>query len=391
MSIFTGLTGLEVIDLSNNRLTAPLPDKVFSGLSNLRALYLDRNADDPMVMTVSLATDGASGVKAVMPTGAPFTMLLPVNVAEGSIPGGNEIMISTGATESGVYQVTSNTRTVQNPAVTIASLPALPPSHIGYELRDSGEQPPTITDTDLPAFSITDAWGNEPDSDVSGSGGGYIEFTITLSGTLAEDARVSYATSVESGQTATSGEDFSTTRGSKLFLAGTTRKTFKVYLHEDISVEDPETFTVTLSDPTPNTRLDENSKSAVGYILDPVAVPRLIIDDASVEEGSGPIDFNITLSRPSMHDSMVQYTTSVEGGQTATPGTDFEAVTGTATIAAWTTTTTISIPVEDDDEEEPDETFTVTLSDPSRMGLPRRVSDPYPSDPPSAPSWTMTA
>ena len=219
VSIFTGLPGLEVIDLSNNRLSAPLPDKVFSGLSNLRALYLDRNADDPMVMTVSLATDGASGVKAVMPTGAPFTMHLPVNVAEGSIPGGNEIMISTGATESGVYQVTSNTRTVQNPAVTIASLPALPASHIGYELRDSGEQPPTITDTDLPAFSITDAWGNEPDSDVSGSGGGYIEFTITLSGTLAEDARVSYATSVESGQTATSGEDFSSTRGSKLFLS----------------------------------------------------------------------------------------------------------------------------------------------------------------------------
>ncbi len=375
----SGLPDLQLIDLSNNRLTT-LPDKIFFGLSNLSALHLDRNAADPMIMTVSLATDEQSRVKAMMPTGAPFTVILPVNVADGSIAdGANALAIPTGAVESQAFPVISNTRTVQDPAVSIASLPALPGSHTGYELRDADadEQPPF--EADLPAFSITAAYGNEGDGEVPGEyelPSGEIEFTITLSRALTEgegDARVSYATSVESGQTATSGEDFAMTRGSKLFVSaiegireGTTKRTFSVRLVDDYVTEGVETFTVTLSDPTPNARLDENRKSAVGYIIEESAVPVLIIDDASGDEGSGTVDFTITMSRPSWYDTMVQYSTSVENGQTATPETDFTTVTGaTATITAHTTTTTVSIPVANDNEEEPQETFTVTLSEPS--------------------------
>ncbi len=369
-SIFSGLPGLQLIDLWNNGLTA-LPDGIFSGLSNLDALYLGRNAVDPMIITVFLATE-PSTVKAVVPAGAPFDIELPVSVAGGSIAGGtNALTVPAGSTESEPFAATADPGTVQDPVVSITSLPPLPGSHLGYELRDAGEQPQAPTIADLPAFSITDAaYGTEvvPGPDGAGEVAGEIEFTISLSYALTEDARVYYATSVEDGQTATSGVDFYATNGSKLFSAGTTSKTISVRLADDDLTEGPETFTVTLSNPTPNARLDENRKSGVGYILDEDARPRLVIDDASGVEGSGMVEFTISLNREFDEEVTVQYSTSVKRGQgqTATPGTDFtEVPASTATIAAGDTTTTVSIPVLDDPHEEKDETFTVTLSNPS--------------------------
>ena len=331
-----------------------------------------------MIMTVSLATyneNNMSYVRAVMPTGAPFNVILPVGVVGNPIAGGaNALFIPTGAVESLPSEVA-----VPDPVVSIASLPGLPGNHTGYVIRDAdAEEQAQFAPAHLPAFSIADAYGSERDVGASGEHDvpyGEIVFTITLSRALTSEeghARVQYYTSVESGQTATAGEDFATTEGWMLFPPGTTEQTFSVPIFHDNPTEEPETFTVTLSDPTPNTRLDENRKSAVGYILDTyeIPIPRLIIGDATAREDSGMIEFTIRANMPVSYESRVQYSTSVENGQTATAGVDFTSVTGeTATIAAGTTSTTVSIAVVNDTEEEPDETFTVTLSDPSSDGL----------------------
>src|SRR5207253_520356 len=65
-------------------------------------------------------------------------------------------------------------------------------------------------------------------------------------------AGVSYSTS--SG-TATAGSDFTSTSGTLSFGDGETTKTFSVPILEDSSFEGPETFTVTLSNPTGGTSI----------------------------------------------------------------------------------------------------------------------------------------
>ena len=358
--IFEGLSALQKIDLSNNSLTE-LPDGIFAGLTNLDALYLDRNSESPMILSVYLETDERSGVKAVAPAGAPFDIAVPVNVANGSLAGGADtITIPTGAVESEYFALTSVLRTPQEPDAQIDTGElqdlGMPSGHIGYRVKIANEQSPI--EEDLPTFSITDAVGDEGDEKV--------EFTITLSKALAQDARVRYATSIKRGQTATSGTDFYRTIGSKLFIAGTTSKTISIRVIDDDEVEPDETFTVRLSDPPLNAKLDDDMKSAVGTILDDDGLPRLSIADASAGEGDGTVDFTVTLSETLTEDVTVQYSTSVASGQTATSGTDFTAVTGsTATITAGAATTTASIPIIDDTDEEGDETFTVTLSAPS--------------------------
>ena len=219
----------------------------------------------------------------------------------------------------------------------------------------------TITDDGPPTLSITDASGDEGDE--------RIYFTIKLSKTHTAYVRVRYSTSVASGQTATSGTDFSATSGSTSIAPGLTTRTISVRVTNDVIAETDETFTVTLSDPSTNALLG-TMKSAVGTILDDDGLPRLSIADASGAEDDErvdeTVDFTVTLSEILMDDVTVNYSTSVASGQTATSGTDFTAATdSTATITAGNTTTGISIPIVDDAVDEIDETFTVTLSDPS--------------------------
>ena len=64
-----------------------LPDGLFSGLSSLTSLKLSDNAADPMPLTVSLEKVAAGQFKAVAPTGAPFDLILPITVENGSIIG----------------------------------------------------------------------------------------------------------------------------------------------------------------------------------------------------------------------------------------------------------------------------------------------------------------
>ena len=74
----SGLPALEALDLRTNRLSA-LPDGILSGLMNLRALYLEGNSADPIVLAVSLELDEHDRVRALVPAGAPFDMVLTLS------------------------------------------------------------------------------------------------------------------------------------------------------------------------------------------------------------------------------------------------------------------------------------------------------------------------
>jgi PKD repeat protein len=95
------------------------------------------------------------------------------------------------------------------------------------------------------------------------------------------------------------------------------------------------------------------------------ALPAFSIDDVSLTEGDGGTRsavFTVTLSRALAQSVSVSYSTS---NDTASSGSDYAASSGSLSFAASTTTRTVSITVNGDTVPEPDETFKVTLSNPS--------------------------
>ena len=87
--------------------------------------------------------------------------------------------------------------------------------------------------------------------------------------------------------------------------------------------------------------------------------PGVSIADARGREADGQLVFDLTLSRAASQAVSVQYATR-DG--TARAGEDYEAGTGTATVAAGQSTAQIVVPLRMDLLSEPDETFVVTLT-----------------------------
>ena len=161
--IFDELTKLTKFSLGRTQLTS-LPDGLLSGLSSLTSLVLFRNAADPLPLTVSLEKVAEGQFKAVVPSGAPFNILLPISVTNGRISGGaTRITITTGSVESEVLTVTRTAGTTAPVTVDIDTLPGLPtdtqhgsPLHSGYTLVKSTDLPLTLTTTPNAAPVFTD-------------------------------------------------------------------------------------------------------------------------------------------------------------------------------------------------------------------------------------------
>ena len=136
-AVFAGLTNLTDLNFHIGQLTT-LPDGLFSGLSSLKKLDLDGNVVSKMPLTVSLKKVTNEQFKAVAPTGAPFDIVLPLTLTNGSVTGGaTSITIAKGSTESGTLTVTRTPGTTAAVTVNIGTLPGLPSGHSGYELVKS--------------------------------------------------------------------------------------------------------------------------------------------------------------------------------------------------------------------------------------------------------------
>ena len=140
--IFDRLTNLTELYLHFNAFTT-LPAGIFDGLTNLTKLYLDENTVDPLPLTVSLEKVAEGQFKAIAPTGAPFALVLPVSVSNGSITGGaTTLMIPKGSVESDSLTVTRIPGITAAVTVNIGDpLPGLPSDHSGYELVKSADLP----------------------------------------------------------------------------------------------------------------------------------------------------------------------------------------------------------------------------------------------------------
>ena len=213
-------------------------------------------------------------------------------------------------------------------------------------------------DDDEPTLSV------EPASAAEGGG---VEFTVKLAPESGRQVTVDWATSVATGDTAVSGTDFTAANGTLTFAAGDEQKTFTVSTTEDLTEEEDETFTLTLSGAV-NAGFagDATTVTATGRIDDDDGLPDLSVAAAAADEGAG-VAFTVSLSEAAAADVTATWTASLATDDTAETGdfTDLSAATGTLTITASQTTATVTVATKEDTTDEEDETFTVTLSSPS--------------------------
>ena len=137
---FAGLLSLATLDLSNNQFSS-LPAGIFDGLTTLTTVNLSGNSVSPLPFSVSLQKVGSDQIKVVVPTGAPFDMMLPISVANGSLSSGVALTIPIGSVESSTQTITRTSGTTAAVTVDIGTIPNLPSLHSGYGLVKSNQQP----------------------------------------------------------------------------------------------------------------------------------------------------------------------------------------------------------------------------------------------------------
>jgi hypothetical protein len=201
---------------------------------------------------------------------------------------------------------------------------------------------------DVPTISITDASVVEGDAaNVS------VSFVVQLS--AASNLAVSVDYSTVDG-TADGDSDYAQASGTISFAPGTTTQTINVQVLPDNIDEPDETFTVELSGATNATVADAQG---VGTIEDDDPVPSISIGDIPEQEDRGVIVFPFTLSQPSSQTVTIDFRTA-DGSARA--GSDYVAVSGTATIPPLSTTGSVIVQLVADSAPELDETFELQLS-----------------------------
>ena len=221
----------------------------------------------------------------------------------------------------------------------------------------------TITDNDSGVqMTVQDASADESN--------GIIGFQITFSETTTESVTFNYSTSIGNSDTAEDADFIAQTNITHTISPGNAG-VVDVSLHDDDLYEGDETFTVTISNPVNASIADA---TAIGTITDDETQPTLEVYETSATEGDD-IVFLVDHAGPLTEDDVTfDYATSIKSDDTAETG-DFTTTNGTGTITAGNTATIITVPTFDDGTNDPnslyegDETFTVTISNPTLAGI----------------------
>ena len=125
----------------------PLPQDTYNELPNPTTLDLTNNPGAPLSISVTLKGVDDGQFKAIVPTGAPFEIALPLTVTNGTIGGGGAIItIPAGGVESETLTVTRTPGTTFAVTANIGGLPRMPAKHRGYTLVKSADLPLIFTE-----------------------------------------------------------------------------------------------------------------------------------------------------------------------------------------------------------------------------------------------------
>ncbi|TGN82610.1 hypothetical protein EOW77_0026365, partial [Bradyrhizobium yuanmingense] len=204
--------------------------------------------------------------------------------------------------------------------------------------------------------------------------GGMATITVVRSGDLQSQATVEYTTNeIGTGGTATAGQDFiqptfngRSNTGQVVFNPGESTKSFTISIVNDQLTEGNETFAVGLQNPGSGSL--GTPRTVLVTIIDNDSPVAISMADAAISVTENTQTATITLLRSGSTNqtATVGFTTS---NGSALAGSDYTASSGTVTFAAGQVTQTITVPILNDATPENDETFTVTLSNPTGATL----------------------
>ena len=207
--------------------------------------------------------------------------------------------------------------------------------------------------------------GFDPTSISVDEDAGVASLTVTRTSGSVGAVTVNY--SAVSG-TASGGSDFAVSAGFLEFADGETTQTLNISILNDTIIEGNEQFTVVLSDATGGASVDTGTATATVTIVDDeVAVPgefNLNLASASIDENDQTGSLTLAVNRDGGSDGIVSVKYTV-AGVTATPGSDYTDTSDTLVFQDGDAAKNIVVPILDDTIFEGNETFTVTLSDPT--------------------------
>lgn len=184
--------------------------------------------------------------------------------------------------------------------------------------------------------------------------GGAATITVALSAPSALPVSVNYATSDNS---ATAGNDYTTTTGVLIFAPGETLKTFIVPIVNDPIQDGAELLNLALSNPVSAT-LGLLPTATLTIIDDDSATVQFGLTNFSANENSGSAMINVTLSRAAAFPVTVDY---VASNGTALAGNDYSATAGTLTFAPGEMSKLFPVAMTNDTLFENSETVNLTL------------------------------
>ncbi|HEX7833738.1 MAG TPA: IPTL-CTERM sorting domain-containing protein, partial [Thermoanaerobaculia bacterium] len=201
---------------------------------------------------------------------------------------------------------------------------------------------------------------NDPSVAEGDAGTTPLTFNVTLDAPATSTVTVDYATSDGS---AIAGSDYASATGTVTFNVGDASEDVVINVTGDTNFEPNETLTLTLSNPSANALISD--PTGTGTIVNDEGVSVISINDVSLNEGNAgttAFTFAVTLSAPPTSTVTVDYATS---NGSASAGSDYTGATGTVTFVAGDSSENVTINVSGDTTFETNETFVVTLSNPS--------------------------
>ena len=225
----------------------------------------------------------------------------------------------------------------------------------------------TITDDDATptvTLALSEPDASKPDTVNESGAGNSSTVTATLSGPSSADVILTVAATA--GANAVAG-DFALSSAKTLTIAsGSTASTGAVTVTAVDDTKDAPDKSVTVTAVVSGSSGVAAPPAVTLTITDDDATPGLSISSPRVGEGdsgTATLRFVVTLSAASGREVTVGYGLDGTDGGTATPGTDYTAISaGTLTFAAGTTSRSIDVAVRGDTTDEADETIKVTLS-----------------------------
>lgn len=229
---------------------------------------------------------------------------------------------------------------------------------VRLEIREPSTETLTITDDDFGFVLSADSY-NTSESD------GMLTVTVERVGVSEGEVSVDYATADGMGDNAAvAGEDYTATSGTVTFGDGVTTQTFDIPITNDAVLENPESFSVSLSNGQPDTNWDDTQEPATATVT--IADNESVIEFTAATfvsaEDAGNATITLTRTGDLSGDASADVTLT-EG--TATADEDYVAETLVASWAPGESDASVEVQVNADNEFEDDETLTLSLGNPS--------------------------